>query len=301
MPGPVVVLGVDFTEGSRRAAQAVAVLARAIGARLRLVHAFPAGRTRLSGAAKRSLEMSLAKAEIQEAKQLTDVAEQLRGGGFDVQAVAVPGKPAEVLLQQAKRAKAGLIAVGTSGRRGVGAIFLGSVAQAVLRTSPVPVLVTPSRHRTGAKKAGPVLVGIDFGPAAEGVLDAAAGLARDLDVPLHVFHAVPLPFVTGAIPDGGLDLTPELLAADEVEAVQRLTGMAEALRMDIDVKVVVGLGDAATHLVAQAQAIGASVVVVGRRKPGRRLGSTSAAIVHAADRPVIVVPCEFVIGTKRAK
>lgn len=299
MPGPAIVLGIDFTEGSRRAAQAVGVLARAMGGRLLLVHAFPAGKTRLSGAAKRSVAMSVAQAEVAEAEQLTQVAESLRGQGFGVEAVAVPGKPAEVLLQQAKRSKAGLIAVGTSGRRGVGGIFLGSVAQDVLRKSPVPVLVTPSRHRAGSKKAGPVLVGIDFSPASQGILDAAAGLARDLGVPLHAFHAVPLPFVTGAIPDGGLDLTPELLAADEVEAVQRLTDMVEALRVDVKVKVLVGLGDAATHIVAQAQALGASAIVVGRRKPGRRLGSTSAAVVHAADRPVIVVPAEFVAKGKK--
>lgn len=297
---PTIVLGIDFTEGSRRATQAVEVLARAVGAHLRLVHAFPPARAALSGAPKRRLAMGIAQAELEESHQLSQVAEQVRRNGFDVAAVAVEGKPAETLLKQAARSKAGLIAVGTSGRRGVGAIFLGSVSQQVLRASPVPVLVTPSRHRPGPRrKPGPVLVALDFDACAPSLLHAAAGLAGDLGVGINVLHAMPLPFAGGSFPDGGPDLTPDLLAAQEEAAAQRLTTLVEPLRRDARVKVQLTLGDAATHILTQATASNAAAILVGRRKAGRRLGSVSAAVVHAADRPVIVVPAEF--GGKRKK
>jgi len=46
----------------------------------------------------------------------------------------------ERILETAKMVEAGLIVMGTHGRRGVPRAFLGSVAERVVRLSPVPVL-----------------------------------------------------------------------------------------------------------------------------------------------------------------
>ena len=48
---------------------------------------------------------------------------------------------ADVILQEAKEWAADLIVMGTHGRRGMAHMFLGSVAEGVIRISPVPVLV----------------------------------------------------------------------------------------------------------------------------------------------------------------
>jgi nucleotide-binding universal stress UspA family protein len=48
---------------------------------------------------------------------------------------------ADVILQEATEWTADLIVMGTHGRRGVAHMFLGSVAEGVIRASPVPVLV----------------------------------------------------------------------------------------------------------------------------------------------------------------
>ena len=48
---------------------------------------------------------------------------------------------ADVILQEAREWAADLIVMGTHGRRGVAHMFLGSVAEGVIRASPVPVLV----------------------------------------------------------------------------------------------------------------------------------------------------------------
>ncbi|HTU83133.1 MAG TPA: universal stress protein [Candidatus Acidoferrales bacterium] len=52
------------------------------------------------------------------------------------------GNAAEELLLVAEREKAGLIVMGTHGRTGLARLFIGSVADAVLRRANVPVLVT---------------------------------------------------------------------------------------------------------------------------------------------------------------
>jgi len=58
---------------------------------------------------------------------------------------------ADVIVREARKWKADLIVIGTHGRRGVQRMVLGSDAEAVLRTSPVPVLTVRS---PGAKKRG---------------------------------------------------------------------------------------------------------------------------------------------------
>ena len=56
---------------------------------------------------------------------------------------------ADVIVAQAKKARADLIVIGTHGRRGVSRLVMGSDAEGVVRTTPVPVLLVRSRARPG--------------------------------------------------------------------------------------------------------------------------------------------------------
>ena len=56
--------------------------------------------------------------------------------------VGLAGRPAKIVLAEARKWRADLIVMGTEGRRGVRRMVLGSDAEAVLRAAPVPVLVT---------------------------------------------------------------------------------------------------------------------------------------------------------------
>jgi nucleotide-binding universal stress UspA family protein len=51
---------------------------------------------------------------------------------------------AQVIIREAKKWKADLIVMGTHGRRGFNRMVLGSDAESVLRSSPVPVLMVRS-------------------------------------------------------------------------------------------------------------------------------------------------------------
>ncbi|MDR7484067.1 MAG: universal stress protein [Armatimonadota bacterium] len=59
-----------------------------------------------------------------------------------VKVVVVQGDPAEAILEQAS-AGADLIVVGTHGRTGLPRLLMGSVAEAVVRRAPCPVVVVP--------------------------------------------------------------------------------------------------------------------------------------------------------------
>ena len=70
--------------------------------------------------------------------------ERVRGAPVAVETVLVPhpgGRLADRVLQQASEWPADLVVLGTHGRRGVGRMLLGSDAEQVLRTAPVPVLL----------------------------------------------------------------------------------------------------------------------------------------------------------------
>ena len=55
------------------------------------------------------------------------------------------GQPAAEILAAIQETGAGLVIMGTHGRRGVGRMFVGSVAESVARRSPVPVtMVRPA-------------------------------------------------------------------------------------------------------------------------------------------------------------
>jgi nucleotide-binding universal stress UspA family protein len=77
--------------------------------------------------------------------------------GTKVEAVQVAsrGQPvSDVILREARRARADLIVMGTHGRRGLNRLLLGSDAERVLRDSSVPVLLTrkDSRSRSAASR-----------------------------------------------------------------------------------------------------------------------------------------------------
>lgn len=70
--------------------------------------------------------------------------ERVRGAPVAVETVLVPhpgGRLADRVLQQASEWPADLVVLGTHGRRGVGRVLMGSDAEQVARTAPVPVLL----------------------------------------------------------------------------------------------------------------------------------------------------------------
>jgi len=52
---------------------------------------------------------------------------------------------ADLIVREARKSKADLIVIGTHGRRGMQRVVMGSDAEQVVRTSPVPVLLVRAR------------------------------------------------------------------------------------------------------------------------------------------------------------
>lgn len=75
-------------------------------------------------------------------RYLQAVARMLRADGLEVfTRVVVAQHPAATILEHARRSNADLITMSTHGRSGVSRLLLGSVADAVMRNAPTPVMV----------------------------------------------------------------------------------------------------------------------------------------------------------------
>ncbi len=112
----------DFSNGSHRAFEAALALAQHFGARLHVLHV-------VLDASEQRMALAKLKALTGETLEGTDV----------VRAVSV-GQAAPDIVKYAGREKIDLIVVGTHGRTGLARVFMGSVAEAVVRTAPCQVL-----------------------------------------------------------------------------------------------------------------------------------------------------------------
>src|SRR5262249_25420545 len=90
---------------------------------------------------------------VEEAKAyLEGVAERLRARSVRVRTrVVLEEKPGSAIVREAVPSAIDLIAMGTHGRRGLSRLFLGRVADKVIRGAAVPVLVERPRppEKTG--------------------------------------------------------------------------------------------------------------------------------------------------------
>ena len=108
------------------------------------------------------------------------------------------------ILDYAERHDVDLIVMGTHGRRGLGRLLMGSVAEKVVRLAPVPVLtVCQSAEAGGAQPIRRVLAPVDFSEYTAPALTHAKELAAVYDARvdlLHVITEVALPGVYGLEP-----------------------------------------------------------------------------------------------------
>lgn len=139
-----VVVGVDGSEGSKRAAEHGAAIASHWGAHLKLVTVVrtPEGWWGIGGAPPSPESLSTALVEGQQ-RILRDFEEYLDLDGVDYETVEELGDPVGRLLAVAETAAADMLVIG---RRGAGLaerVILGSTADRLTHLASCPVLVVP--------------------------------------------------------------------------------------------------------------------------------------------------------------
>lgn len=265
LPPRKIVVAVDLSQPSLWAWAQASRLASRLGARLEAVHVRELAPAltmtsprfeRVLASERKALESSLRAAVGREARLLIQT-----------------GDPAVTLLRLARTRKPDLIVIGTHGRKPLGRLVLGSVAESVVLRSPVPVMVV----RSAPRALGSILAPVNFTPYADLAFDAAAALAAALKLPLTLLH------VAESLAQG-----PN--ARFEIESM--LARLPAGLPRPDRLQVLVRAGEPCRVILAEAKRH-ALVVLAAHRKGDLKdfvLGSTAARILRASPVPVLAIP-----------
>jgi len=144
MPFKKILVPIDFDEISDRALDHAVALAGELGAQVTAVHVYNLPMySPPDGSYIPAVEM-VAAVEAGARRQLDDLVQRRKAAGTSINALLRSGRAADEICEAAKETGADLIVMGTHGRGLVGRTLLGSVAQGVIRLSPVPVLTVGS-------------------------------------------------------------------------------------------------------------------------------------------------------------
>lgn len=143
----------DFSEASAPATAYAFYLARALNARLYVVHVVPEDDVRVLTAISGHLQSEVTPDTLVQAfyadanKRLATLVEDALAADLVEERLIVTGQPAAAIMSLAAAKHVQLIIVGTHGRSGITRFLMGSVVERVLREAPCAVLVIPSTPR----------------------------------------------------------------------------------------------------------------------------------------------------------
>ena len=157
MPSQIekILVPIDFSDISKRAARYAESLARALNATLYLVHVQPpAPRPHRFGPVTPVIDSR--EQSYQAARQRLDaLARRLASETLHVISEVRTGPTAESIAQASVHYGADLVVMGTRGRTGVAHLLAGSVAERVVRTAPCPVLLVRGSGHVRLHRADP--------------------------------------------------------------------------------------------------------------------------------------------------
>ena len=139
-PPKNILVPIEFSEQSEKAATAACALASKTGATVHLLHAYVIPVESVGRAL--TVSQNYVEQFVQESKaHLQELVAKLCPDASVGPLLVESGDPREVITQKAKELNAELIVMGTHGRRGLIHALMGSVAESVARTAPCSVLV----------------------------------------------------------------------------------------------------------------------------------------------------------------
>lgn len=189
-------------------------------------------------------------------KFLATYAAEAQNAGVVCEVLVREGSAPQQILASAQQLHVDRILLGTRSRSKWGKLLLGSVAEQVLRSAPVPVLtVGPEAHEgaTGAGDVHTVLHATSLSKASRLSAALACEVAQMLAARLLLLHVLPA--------SGPASFADEHLRAYAERELQQL--IPEEAPNWCKVDTIVAGGSAATEILAQARATHADLIVLG--------------------------------------
>ena len=287
----------DFSPFSAHALRHAMALARRFKARLKAVHViphvFPAGDSDYFAAPWLMTPETRKNVEEEMRRFLAPV----REARINHETEVCEGDPWREVVSLAEEMPADLVVMGTHGRGGLEHLFLGSVAEKLIRRLPCPVLTVC--HEEGRTWEAPGLItrivcATDFSETSAEAVQMALGFAQENQAELTLLNVV-----EGA-PDFGdptyiaLPYMGPLRQDLEKAARERLQRMVEgASGTGVKVETRVAFGRAYKEILRVAAEVRADLVVVGAQGHGviehMLSGSNAQHVIRGATCPVLTV------------
>ena len=242
------------------------------------------------------LDQLTEEAKIWAAGYLQKVADRLAQAQVPVlrQDVLV-GSPAAVLTSQIERQGVDLVAIATHGRSGLGRVLLGSVADNLLHSTDVPLLVVrpPEIEVEGEIKLSSIIVPLDGSPLAESVLSYVKDMAKALSLTVTLVRAIPTVTALSSGPEYVL-LPMDIITEMKEAAILYLDNVAQSLRDEgLSCTTEVVEGDTASAISEYARKKQNHLVAIsshGRSGIARAvMGSIADRLIRTSGDPVLVV------------
>jgi nucleotide-binding universal stress UspA family protein len=194
------------------------------------------------------------------------------------------GNAAKVIVETAEDQKADLIVIGRKGLSAIERLFIGNVANQVLRHSPIPILIT--KKKSGKPRFKKILVPTDFSEQEEVERDYAWKLAKGFDADITLLHILELHDYE--FPPRVLD---EMLDSVLNKLKQRRRREKEDIKVTEDVTRAI---NAPVGIVDYADTHKMDLLVIstcGQSKLERFfLGSTTEKVISHSHTPIFVIP-----------
>jgi nucleotide-binding universal stress UspA family protein len=223
---------------------------------------------------------------------------EMQAAGAPTSVCVTAGSAVERILEFARREACDEIVMGSRGAGTVEGLVLGSVAYKVAHLAGVPVTIVPNPYGAAEldlEDGGTVhriLLAVDGSKAGLRAVEHVCELHdAAMPVEVHVLN-VQLPLVSGRISRYVSSETIDGFLREEGR--QAIAAAAEALRESgMDFHPLVRIGRAAESIVAHAQQVGCTRIVMGSRGlgafAGALLGSTALQVLHLSELPVTLV------------
>ncbi|MBI2866804.1 MAG: universal stress protein [Chloroflexi bacterium] len=224
---------------------------------------------------------------------LRSVGKDLRKRGVETKEAVVFGKGAEAIATYATKNQADLVAMSTHGRTGLGRWVLGSVADRVLHTLDIPVLLVRPRKTPAPVLFNTVVAPLDGSKLAESILPHVQDLAIQLKLKVALLQVLPTWSELYVGPEVH-PYPPDLLKEMETAAKQYLNKTASSLgKTGLAVEQQVLRGPTALQIMSFTQRRGRCLIAIcthGRSGIQRRvLGSVAEKLVRGSGDPVLLL------------
>lgn len=208
------------------------------------------------------------------------------------------GNPAEVIVDQAGKLGADMIAIATHRGSAIARGVLGSVTDRVLHSANVPVLVVHPqglatfRGNAGAPNA--IIVALDGSERSEAAVPAALGIAEACGAEVTFLQSVRFPYYGGGGPGIEYYGGDYGVAEQRREALDSMSRFVkQATEHGIKARAHAAVGTPAARIIEEAEGTeGAMVIMTTRGASGIRrwvLGSVTDKVVRSSGRPVLVL------------